>query len=57
MFSSAQVEILHSVISGKNELIKLLREAIENFKAHLRDNSTLRPRDTHGNLYTHNDNI
>ena len=30
MFNSAQVEILHSVISGKNELIKLLREAIEN---------------------------
>ena len=57
MFNSAQVEILHSVISGKNELIKLLREAIENFKAHLRDNSTLKPGDTHGNLYTHNDNI
>ena len=33
MFNSAQVETLRDVISGKNELMKSLREAIKNLKA------------------------
>ena len=57
MSNSAQVETLHDVIAGKNELIKSNRETIENLKAQLIDWSTLKPSDAHRNLYTRNDNI
>ena len=52
MSNSTQVEILHDVIIGKNGLIKLLQETIENLNAQLMDWSTLKPIDTDRNQYT-----
>ena len=57
MSNDAQIEKLHVIIAGKNELIKSLREPIENLNAQLTDRSTLKPSDTHRNLHTCNANI
>ena len=42
MSNDAQVETLHDIITGKNELIKPLRETTENLKAQPIDRSTLK---------------
>ena len=57
MSNSTQIETLHDVIIGKNGLIKLLQETIENLDAQLMDWSTLKPIDTDRNQYTRNGNI
>ena len=54
MPSSASVETLHDVIAGTNELIKSLRETIENLKVQVMDSAMLKPSDTHRNLHTRN---
>ena len=40
--NSAQVETLHNVITGKKELIKWLRETIENSEVHIMHRLTLK---------------
>ena len=55
--SSTKIEILHDIVAGKNELIKLLQLTIENLKAQVMDSSTLKPSDTHRNLHTRNGNV
>ena len=57
MSNSAWGEILHDLIAHKNELIKSLRETIENLEAQPMDISVLKPSDTHKYLLTCNDNF
>ena len=57
MSNSDEVETLHDVVTGKNEMIKSLRGIIENLKSQLINRSTLKPSDTHRNLFTRNCNI
>ena len=42
MSNDAQVETLHDIITGKNELIKPLRETTEKLKAQPIDRSSLK---------------
>ena len=57
MSSRTKIVILHDIVAGKNELIKLLQLTTENLKAKDMDSSTLKPSDTHRNLHTRNGNV